>query len=106
MQAAQASRSKTSNRKGALLGDFIVWEQLGVGSTSKTYLASKRSNPKQKVVIKAVNSKHRKIVLHEFEILRKLRHENIVLMYQKVFLPDIGQDLLIMEHIPGLELYE
>ena len=83
--------------------------KLGQGGFGSVYLAWD-SLLQRDVAIKTLNSCDHPLTPHmitkEIEVLKKLKHKNIVKMYNSFPLPKKQQIVLVMEYLQGGELYD
>ncbi len=83
--------------------------KLGEGGFGQVYLAYDNLN-KRKCAIKILNlhdnPKTISLMGKEIEALAKLKHKNIVKMYNSFPLPKKHQIILVMEYLEGGELYD
>ena len=91
------------------LCDFIIKEKIGEGTFSTVKLAiNKQTEEKAAIKIlekKKIIQKEDKIRLErEIEVLKKLRHPNLVHLYSVIETKD--KIYLIMEYIKGMELFD
>ena len=92
-----------------IICDFIITKKIGEGTFSNVKLAKNRQTGEQ-VAIKIIEKnkfKHKEDKLRfnrEIEILKKLRHPNIVQLYSIIEKND--KIYLIMEYIKGQELFD
>ena len=86
-----------------------IKRKLGQGGFGSVYLAYDKLN-NQEVAVKILNSNDHPLSPHmmtkEIEALRKLKHKNIVKMFNSFPLPKKQQVIVVMEYLQGGELYE
>ncbi|KAL4446866.1 hypothetical protein ABPG74_014838 [Tetrahymena malaccensis] len=93
---------------GSCVSDFTIVKELGRGSYGVVYRAISNINKKEYVVkkinIKHMSNKHQKEALKEAQILRKVRHENIIRYYTSF----VEHDCLyiVMEYADGGDLQQ
>jgi len=109
MPPDESTNSDDSGQIKKILCDFIIREKIGEGTFSTVNLAINRQTG-EKVAIKVMEkskliNKEDKIRLYrEIEVLKKLRHPNIVHLYSVIETDD--KIYLIMQYIPGKELFD
>ena len=105
----ESTNSNDSCENKKILCDFIIKEKIGEGTFSTVNLAINRQTG-EKVAIKIMEkskliNKEDKVRLdREIEVLKKLRHPNIVHLYSVIEAED--KIYLIMQYIPGKELFD
>ena len=91
---------------GGSLKDFKLLCELGRGSFGTVYKAESLLNNREcvlkKIDINNLKEKHRKNAIKEVEILKKVRHENIIKYYNS-FLEDSSL-YIVMEYAAGGDL--
>ncbi|KYR02724.1 putative protein serine/threonine kinase [Tieghemostelium lacteum] len=104
------SRSVGGNtpRKGKRIGNYLVGKTIGSGTSSKVKIGTNIITGK-KVAIKITKPKRikeRKEIEREITILKLLKHDNIIQLYDAIYDDERGRICLILELVSGGELFD
>ena len=108
IKSVESDDSVNSKQKKLVICDFIITKKIGEGTFSNVRLAINRQTG-EKVAIKImekskiIHEEDKIRMYREIEILKKLRHPNIVQLYTVIENND--KIYLIMEYIKGQELF-
>ena len=108
IKSVESDDSVNSKQKKRVICDFIITKKIGEGTFSNVRLAINRQTG-EKVAIKImekskiIHEEDKIRMYREIEILKKLRHPNIVQLYTVIENND--KIYLIMEYIKGQELF-
>ncbi|KAF2077305.1 hypothetical protein CYY_001371 [Polysphondylium violaceum] len=96
-------------RKGVKrIGNYILGKTIGSGTSSKVKIGTNITTGK-KVAIKITRPKRvkeRKEIEREISILKLLKHDNIIQLYDAIYEDDTGRICLILELVSGGELFD
>eukprot|EP01132_Coremiostelium_polycephalum_P005320 gene5320-6625_t len=109
VQPPLTSRSNSNvPRRGKRIGNYIVGKTIGSGTSSKVKIGTNVVTGK-KVAIKITKPKRikeRKEIEREISILKLLKHDNIIQLYDAIYEDDRGRICLILELVSGGELFD
>ena len=80
---------------------YILRTELGSGANGRVLLAFDRRRSIE-LALKVTSAGHQDLLLHEFETLRRIRHRNLVQVYDRGAL-DTGEAYYSMEYVEGHE---
>ena len=105
----ETSNNTNELQKDKILCDFIIKEKIGEGTFSTVKLAiNRQTNEKVAIKImqknKIISAEDKKRLEREIQVLKILRHPNLVQLYSVVNTEE--KIYLIMEYINGIELFD
>ncbi|KAJ1696068.1 hypothetical protein LUZ63_004580 [Rhynchospora breviuscula] len=91
------------------VGEYVLGKQIGSGAFSVVWLGRRKDDKEEIVAVKEIslerlNKKLRDSLLSEVSILRRVRHPNIISLFDSIHDPHTNTIFLILEFCPGGDL--
>ncbi|BAH92087.1 Os03g0268200 [Oryza sativa Japonica Group] len=89
------------------VGDYVLVRQIGSGAYARVWLGKHRTRGTEvalkEIAVERLSSKLRESLLSEVDILRRIRHPNVIALHESI--RDGGKIYLVLEYCRGGDLH-